>query len=695
MPEKFLSLLHPWLFCLALAAGMALEISPVSAVDGQFIFRAGRLETAPAVDGVIDPAEWRGAGRVEGMIQIAPGFGEPSPFPTVVQLGFNERALYIAFSCTDSEPGRIAASITARDGDIDDVDDSVAVLLDTFDDDHTGYYFVTNLLGTQLDGRLADNGRTADSRWDTSWLSAAARTANGWSAEIEIPFNALKYRHGDDQTWGVNFMRTVPRRLERSTWAGPVESSARVSQAGTVTGLMLPREDSKRWELIPYALGTAESGGGTDFEFGGTARYRVSSSLLAEATINPDFAIIEADVETINLSRFELSVEEKRPFFLEGNDRFSQRIRQFYSRRIGEIPWGAKLSGTVGKTDFIVLGAQSDPAGETEGADPDDGDAMYTVGRLQQGVFGSSNIGLLVANRRYGGEDTGSIGLDSTLFFTKTLGMTAQFIRVHGGKNDGGLAWFVRPAFDSSTTHFHVRYTNLDRGIKEAFNTTGFLRDDNRREFDTNFSRTFWWEDRMVERVRARVNYNRYWGQDNVLRSYDLDTGVTVQFTNRWRVDLDHSDEFERFEEDFHNRITTAGVGYDTRVGRSVKLVIGDGTNFNSDLRLYGAEGQFRITDRWNASYVLTRLLLDPDPDGETTWIHVFSSDYYFTNDLYVKLFLQTNSAITKENVQSLFVWRFKPPFGSLQVAYQKGTSELGVESEQGDTLFMKVSWVF
>jgi len=687
--------LRPWLVCLALSAGIFFRVGPVSAADDPFIFRAGRLAAAPVLDGVIDPEEWRGAGQVEGMIQFEPAFGEPSPFPTVIRLGFDDESLYVAFSCTDPEPDRISASVTARDGEIDEIDDSVALLLDTFDDDHTGYYFVTNLLGTQLDGRVADNGRSVDSRWDARWRSAAARTEGGWSAEIAVPFKVLKYRSGDDRVWGVNFMRTVPRRLERSTWAGPLEDPVRVSQAGAVTGLTLPRDDGKRWELIPYALGTADGDGETDFEFGGTARYRISSSILAEATINPDFAIIEADVERINLTRFELSVEEKRPFFLEGNERFSQRIRQFYSRRIGEISWGAKLSGTIGRTDFIVLGAQSDPDAERNGAGSGSEDAAYTVGRIQQGIFGSSNIGLLVANRRLGGRNTGSVGLDSTLFFTDTLGLTAQFVRVHGGKNDGGLAWFVRPSYDSSTTHCHLRYTNLDEGIRDAFNTVGFLRDDNRREFDTNVTRTFWWEDRPVEKVRAYVNYNRYRGQDNVLRSYALDTGVSMQLANRWFVDLGHSDEFERFEEDFHNRITSLGVGYDTRAGRSFKIEIGGGTNFDSDLRLYGAEGQFRITDSWNTSYELTRLVLNPDPDHETTWIHVFSSDYYFTNNLYVKLFFQTNSAITKENVQSVFVWRFKPPFGSLQVAYQRGTSELGQESEQGNSLFTKFSWVF
>lgn len=72
-----------------------------------------------------------------------------------------------------------------------------------------------------------------------------------------------------------------------------------------------------------------------------------------------------------------------------------------------------------------------------------------------------------------------------------------------------------------------------------------------------------------------------------------------------------------------------------------------------------------------------------------TRWV------YYFTNDLFVKLFAQTNSAIDKDNIQLLGVWRMRPPFGSLQVAYQRGTSALGEESTQGNTLFAKLAWVF
>jgi hypothetical protein len=280
------------------------------------------------------------------------------------------------------------------------------------------------------------------------------------------------------------------------------------------------------------------------------------------------------------------------------------------------------------------------------------------------------------------------------MFFTETLGLTAQLLRVHGPTADGGLAWFIRPAYDSSTTHFHVRYTNLDAGIREDFYAVGFLRDDDRKEFDTNFPRPFWVAAGPVEKVTAGANYNRYTSQDDVLRSWELDAEVEVVFRSGWQLEVERIDEYKLFEAEFRNDRTVVTGGWDGRDGRAVEIFAGRGVNFDSDLALWGAEAAWPL-GRLRLAYSLTRLELDPDPEGDTTWIHVFEGRYNFSPDLFLKVFAQTNSAIDKDNVQVLFVWRFKPPFGSFQLAYQRGTSALGEQSDQGDTFFTKFAWVF
>ncbi len=650
--------------------------------------------TAPVIDGVLDDEVWETAATVEGFVQFVPQFGAPSPFRTVVLVGYTSEALFVAFRCFDSDPGRIAAAVTSRDGDLED-DDSVTVLLDTNHDRRTAYYFATNTLGVQLDGKVADNGRTVDDKWDATWSSASIRTSEGWTAEFEIPFRMLRFESGEDVSWGVNFRRRVPRRLETSLWSGPGEDIWRVSVFGILTGLDVKPQGLKKFAVIPYGLVVAERDRGVDTKFGGDIRFRVSSDLSADVTVNPDFALIEADVEEINLSRFELFVPEKRPFFLEGIEMYSQRIRQFYSRRIGDITAGGKMVGGLGGFDLAVLATRADLFSEEADGTVSSVAADYTVLRVQRGVFGPSTIGLLAANRRVEGENVGSIGADMTLFFTDTLGMTGQLLRSHGPTNDGTLGWFLRPAFDSANSHFHVRYTSLDVGLQENMNVIGFLRDDDRREFDTNGTHTFWFENGVFEKVKGGVNYNRYWSQEGVLRSWELDAEVDIVFSSRWEVEISYVDEFELFEKEFRNSLTSVEVGYDNRAGRSISVGVGTGRNFDSDLKLATLELQYRLSKAWELSYELTWLELDPDPEMESTWIHVLRSSYYFTNDLFVSLFVQTNSVISKENVQLLGVWRFKPPFGSLQIAYQRGTSEIGAPSEQGDTLFTKLSWVF
>jgi hypothetical protein len=646
----------------------------------------------PIIDGVLDDEVWTTAAVVGGFTQFEPTFGEASPYHTDVLIGATTTVLFVAFRCFDSDPKRIAAAVTSRDGDLEK-DDSVTLLLDTNHDLRTAYYFATNRLGVQADGKVSDNGRVVDERWDATWTCAARQTDDGWIAEFEIPFAVLRYRGGEATTWGINFHRRVPRRLETSVWSGPGESIWRISSCGTLTGLDIEATELKKFALIPYALFTAEKDRGSDTKFGGDVRFRITSALSADLTVNPDFALIEADVEEVNLTRFELEVPEKRPFFLEGLEVFDQRITQFYSRRIGDITAGGKVIGGVGGFQVAAIAARADL--ENSDDHPQIRDADYTVVRVQRGIFGSSTIGILAANRRVADENTGSVGADMTLFFTDTLGMTGQVLRSHGSSGDGTLGWFLRPAFDTANSHFHMRYTSLNAGLLDNVNAVGFLKDDDRREIDTEAKHLFWFHESPLENIEAKVNYNRYWSQEGVLRSWELESDVEMVFTSGWQLELSYVDEFKLYEKEFRNSLASIEVGYDDRRGRSVFLEVGSGTNYDSDLLITTLHAQYRISTALGFEYEVTWLELDPDPDLESTWIHVLRSSYYITNDLFISLFMQTNSAISKENLQLLGVWRFKPPFGALQVAYQRGTSEFGKPSEQGDTLFTKLSWVF
>jgi len=229
----------------------------------------------------------------------------------------------------------------------------------------------------------------------------------------------------------------------------------------------------------------------------------------------------------------------------------------------------------------------------------------------------------------------------------------------------------------------------------ENMNDIAFIRDDDRREVDSHISKTFWLKGSTFEQIHLSSNYNQYWSQKGALRSWESDSDIRIKFSNKWGIDLTHNEEYKLYEKEFRNRQTELEISYDNRRGRSFEVSYEFGRNFDNDLKLLSGEIQFKITDSWNATYSLTRLWLSPDIENESTWIHLVRSYYYFNKDLFLKLFFQTNSVIDKKNVQALFVWRFLPPFGSLQIAYQRGTSRFGTISDQGNTLFTKFSWVF
>lgn len=667
-------------------AALVAGIVPAAAMQRpqRFELKAVQAAKPPVIDGAVDEEEWRGGAVASDFVQFEPRRGEPSTARTEVLVLYDAGHLYVAFRAWDPEP--LTAQLTQRDADLFG-DDSVIVLLDSYGDRQTAYYFQTNVLGTQADGRISDDGRQADGSWDAPWRSAARRTEFGWTAEIAIPLTSIKYAAGENRRWGINFGRSRRRTLEFSTWAGPLDNRARVSQAGSLTGLTLAAP-AQRQQIIPYGLSRVQERTSPDWQAGIDARYALTPQTAVYATVNPDFATIEADQEQINLTRFEVSLREKRQFFLEGQELFGQRIRTFYSRRIADMLAGGKVLGKQGPWTMAFLSVESDSI-------DDSGRANYTVGRVQRDVFGRSSVALTTASRNLAGVNQGSVGVDTNLFFTKTFNLTAQVVQSWGLFGHGTEAFYVRPSYDSPTGHFHVRYSHLGDRVADNVNPIGQIKDDDRREIDSAVEKTVWIRSGAVEQLAYGSNYNIYWSQKGVLRSWQVDESMDVQFRNRWSTEVQYTEEFKRFEKDFRNRQVGVQLGYNTRAYQSVRAGYEFGRNFDADFQLWTASGKYKVTDALSAEYELQRLRLDPDPGEESTWIHVIRANQFFTKDLFLRLFFQTNSAIDRRNVQAVFVWRYRPPFGSVQVAYQRGTAAFGQRSGQGNTLFMKMTTVF
>jgi len=665
------------LSALALAALIAVQ------QDSVFAIEAHKIASPPVTDGTVNDGEWRGASVATGFLQYLPQRGEPASQPTEVLLAYDDNTLYVAFRIFDDRDP--TAQLTRRDADLLE-DDAVVVVLDTHGDRQSAYYFVTNLLGTQADGRIADDGRTVDGSWDGAWHAAARRTEYGWSAELAIPFASLSFRRGAKVRWGINFGRSRRSALERSFWAGPLDHQYRVSQAGTLNGLVIPAP-TRRHQVIAYGLSRLEEGAADTWDAGIDARYAVRPDVLLQGTVNPDFATIEADREQINLTRYELSLPEKRPFFLEGSELFRQRIRTFYSRRIADIRGGAKLNAKQGPwTAALIWANQNPPVGMPA--------ANFAVARLQRSVSGRSNVALMVADRLRDRLHQGAASADATLFFTKTLGFTGQWVETFGPFDQGTRAFFLRPSYDAPTGHFHLRYSHLGENLADNGDAVGFIRDDDRREFDSAISKLLSIRAGILQQLDYSSNYNIFWSQAGLLRSWEIVQGLELELRNRFSLELGHVEDFQRFEQDFRNRATEVTVGYNTREYESVSFGYRFGRNFGSALRLWTAEAAYKPTPQLSVEYELERLTLDPDPDGESTWIHIVRANQFFTPDLFIRVFFQTNSVLDRESVQAVLVWRYLPPFGTLQLAFQKGTAGFGGRPAQGNTLFLKATAV-
>lgn len=647
-----------------------------------------KIDELIRVDGVLDEPAWTKAPALSDFVQFEPDRGAPATVRTVVRILYDDRAVYIGFENFDPEPSRIAASLSKRDSDLRE-DDSVVVCLDTHHDRRSCYFFLTNLLGAQFDGRFTDNGTTQDSTWDGLWRSAARRTETGWTAELAIELSCLKYRPGRDMAWGLGLGRVFPRRLESSFWQGRVDSPYRVSQFGRLTGLDLEKA-SKALQVVPHVVGRLEDWRNAGAAAGLDVRYAFSQTVSGDLTLNPDFATVEADEEEVNLTRFALSLPEKRNFFLEGSEIYRQRIQLFYSRRIGDIYGGAKVYGKTGGFEFSGLSAQTKPDDET-GA----GSANFSVFRLKTDVLKDSSIGFLAANRLAGGRNAGTAGIDTALNFTDTFRFTGQLAVSYGEATTGNVAFFLRPTIDTATFHFHVRYTQLGEFFGDNANTVGFVRDDNRRELDSALSKAFWVKRGLLERLEYESNYNIYWGLNGTLRSWQIDEGLTFDFRNKFSFEAEHTEEYKLFEEEFRNRQTELTLGYNTREWQSARVSYAFGRNFGLDFDLVEGSFNCKLTRDLALEYGLTRLVFDPDPEDESTWIHSLRATQYFTKDLFLKLYGQVNSAIDKTSVQLLFVYRFQPPFGLVQLAYQRGSTVFGVAGERTDTLFMKFAYMF
>jgi len=318
------------------------------------IAKATRVSKPPVIDGIIDDLSWSDAFIIDEFLQFEPYNLEAPSVHTEARVLYDDEYLYIAFNNVDPNPENIMKRLARRDdweSGFGSNSDWVGIGIDSRNDDKTGYWFAVNAAEVQVDVVIAGEGHDAfDSTWNVVWESKVSHNANGWSAEIRIPFNVFQFSKNDIQEWGASFQRHYYGQQEEIQWPGRAKGvRGMVPHYGILKGIKdIP--PPRNFELMPYLLAGQVDQDKIDNtqNIGLDAKYSLTSNTTINMTFNPDFGQVQADPSVLNLSAFETRLHERRPFFVQGANFFKSRLNLFNSRRIGNRPdYYSPDSGTI------------------------------------------------------------------------------------------------------------------------------------------------------------------------------------------------------------------------------------------------------------------------------------------------------------------------------------------------------------
>ncbi len=479
-----------------------------------------RFDSRPVIDGKLDDAVWGNAVVLKDFYQIQPGDNIAPSRQTEVLLGYDSTSLYIAFRAFDDRDG-VRATVAKRDAVFDD--DTVRILLDTYNDQRKAYILVFNPLGVQADGILTE-GSGEDYSVDLVMESKGLITETGYTVEVAVPFKSLRYEAGEGKFWGIHLFRKIKRfNDETSSWmpisrdksgllnqAGRIKAPEGISTERTleiIPSLTLSESGRRVRTLLPDTIrgnaGLIDPGRFVNapikFDLGLTVKFGIAPNITLDATLNPDFAQVEADETVVTANqRFPIFFQEKRPFFLEGIDIFQTPLGAVHTRAIVDPNYAVKLTGKRGRHTFGLLLASDNAPGnfsDEERQDPAnerflDKNAYIGVLRLKRDIGKDSTIGVIATTYNFienhnqlGGFD-GRIRVNpKTIFTFQVLGTTSRGFffdpdvgsSIYRTGNGFGYTWDYRYSARNISYNFfgsgRTRYYQAEVGFTPRVNT--------------------------------------------------------------------------------------------------------------------------------------------------------------------------------------------------------------------------------
>ncbi len=665
-------------------------ISPSGRQEGANAYQAEAYRTFEniEIDGELNEPDWQNAKPINKFIQVEPDAGEPMTQPTEVRILYDAENIYFGFTCFDSDISRLVANEMRRDARDLHNNDNVFLILDTYNDRRTGFAFRVNALGAVQDTAVTNSGDGFNRDWDAVVDCRSQIYTDRWTAEIAIPFSQLRFKKNEKMTWGLNLARGIRRNNEEATWA-PVPSSYggrakyRTAYLGDLVGLqgITPK---RHLELLPYVLpgvSRAEEGDDTngEFEVGLDLKYGLTSNLIADLTVNTDFAQVEADEEQVNLTRFSLFFPEKRSFFLEGAGLFDVGIPRssfrrppplllFYSRRIGieegraiPILGGGKITGKVGSYGVGFLNVLTDEFHTDESVTVLD-DVLdvprtnYSVLRLTRDISSGSRIGLIAINKEDANEYNRTGGLDFSYRPNDRFEVRGMWARTFDSDAQIGTgnAWYFGSGWRNRLFRMSGSYSDVGEDFTPK---VGFVRRQGSRRFRAEMDYTPWVRRFGIRQVRIGPEFDYIVNQDNELETRDITVAGRMELDNGERISFEVRRTQENLDEDFDIRddviIPIGDYGF-TSVRASIetdesKMIAGRfgvtaGNFFNGDRRGFDIRASFKPSGRLaiESQYQFDRVSLPTDEFD----VNVLASriTYSFSTTLFAKMFAQWNS---------------------------------------------------
>ena len=620
--------------------------------------------------------------------QFEPGDGEPVSQPTTAYLSYDDKNLYVVFIAKD-DPAEIYAHKAKRDDVFSD--DYVCTDIDAFHDHRRTYYFCANLYGIQLDGFITDG--VEDVSFDTLWYSEGRLLPDGFIVYEAIPFRSLRFSNAENQTWGFLVGRQFMRNNECSTWPYVTHRVPTfVTQFGHLEGLK-NISPGRNLQFIPYGmfstarfLDTPATGipairTENDARLGLDAKAVLKDAFTFDVALNPDFSQVESDEPQVIVNqRYEVYFPEKRPLFIENAAYFTTPEQLFFSRRIANPQFGARVTGKYGRWAVGGLVADDRAPGQIISAvDPDSGRrAADGVLRVQREFGSDSHLGMFASSSDFAGSSNRIYAVDTRIKLRRNWYVEGQAIGSNTLQLDGqrfaGPGYLASLLYGDRSVFYHSTYTDLSPGFRAEL---GFIPRVDIRQMQHVFSYRWRPKERRILSYGPQLGATMNWNRAGQLQDWEVAPAFVLELTRMTTINAKHSESYELYQNSgFRKQHTTSSFQSQWRRWLSVESSFSQGTGVNyypaQDVKPFlaaASEGALGLMLRptaqlkWEQSYLYSRLATMPGgvPESITGQPVVFTDhilrskvNYQFNREFSLRLILDYNAALPNASLVSL-----------------------------------------